>query len=39
MKFFATYDTEEEAARACDVVTFYTNRAFPWLSHFYRTYL
>ena len=27
MKFFATYDTEEEAARACDVVTFYTNRA------------
>lgn len=26
MKFFATYDTEEEAARACDVVTFYTNR-------------
>jgi hypothetical protein len=27
MKFFATYDTEEEAARSCDVVTFYTNRA------------
>lgn len=27
MKFFATYETEEEAARACDVVTFYTNRA------------
>ena len=28
-KFFATYDTEEEAARACDVVTFYTNRISP----------
>ena len=28
-KFFATYDTEEEAARACDVVTFYTNRVSP----------
>jgi hypothetical protein len=26
-KPWSTYDTEEEAGRACDVVTFYTNRA------------
>lgn len=44
VKFFAICDTEEEAPRACDVVTYYTNQGsshhnFPVSVSFDRSYL